>query len=45
MNRSVAASSTPMAVVDMSEWTEAELGGIRYRRPEVLSDLLFNWWD
>ncbi len=37
--------SAPMTRVDVSELPEAELIQIRYWRPEVLSDLLFNWWD
>ncbi|MHA5051329.1 hypothetical protein [Streptomyces sp. SD15] len=37
--------STPMTRVDLSELSTAELAQIRYWHPEVLSDLLFNWWD
>lgn len=37
--------STPMTQVDLSELSAAELTQIRYWRPRVLSDLLFNWWD
>ncbi|MEU1260031.1 hypothetical protein [Streptomyces chartreusis] len=36
---------TPMAKVDVTEWAEAELTQIRYWRPAVLSELLFNRWD
>ena len=37
--------STPMSRVDVSELAEAELARIRQWRPEVLSDVLFDWWD
>ncbi|MGK4586212.1 hypothetical protein [Kitasatospora sp. HPMI-4] len=36
---------TPMDQVDLRSLSKAELAQIRYWRPEVLSDLLFNWWD
>jgi hypothetical protein len=36
---------TPMLRVDVSELGDAELRQLRYWSPEVLSDLLFNWWD
>jgi hypothetical protein len=42
---SVEELSTPMSRVDVAELAQAELAQIRYWRPEVLSDLLFNWWD
>ncbi|MEV0599902.1 hypothetical protein AB0I82_11490 [Streptomyces sp. NPDC050315] len=35
----------PMSKVKVTELAEAELTQIRYWRPEVLGDLLFNWWD
>jgi len=37
--------SAPMAEVDLSELAKAELAQVRHWRPEVVSDLLFNWWD
>lgn len=37
--------STSMADVNIGEPAEAELAQLRYWRPDVLSDLLFNWWD
>ncbi|MEU9286634.1 hypothetical protein AB0D57_18420 [Streptomyces sp. NPDC048275] len=37
--------STPMTRVDLSELSTAELAQIRHWHPQVLSDLLFNWWD
>ncbi|MDN3025432.1 hypothetical protein [Streptomyces sp. S.PB5] len=37
--------ATPMSRVDVSELADAELRQMRYWRPEVLGDLLFNWWD
>lgn len=37
--------SLPMSKVDVAELAEAELTQVRYWRPQVLSDLLFNWWD
>ncbi|MFC7259402.1 hypothetical protein [Streptomyces lutosisoli] len=37
--------SAPMTEVDLSELAKAELAQVRYWRPEVVGDLLFNWWD
>ncbi|MGW7261127.1 hypothetical protein [Streptomyces sp. NPDC054834] len=37
--------STPLTEVDLGELAEAELAQVRYWRPEVLGQLLFNWWD
>lgn len=37
--------SVPMAKVNVSDLSRAELSQIRYWRPAVLSDVLFNWWD
>jgi hypothetical protein len=37
--------STPVDQVDLGGLSKAELAQIRYWRPAVLSDLLFNWWD
>lgn len=37
---------TPIAEVDVHGLSAAECtADIRYWRPDVLSDLLFNWWD
>lgn len=36
---------TPMSGVEVGDLSRAELAQIRYWRPEVLGDLLFNWWD
>ncbi|PIB11412.1 hypothetical protein B1C81_04245 [Streptomyces sp. HG99] len=36
--------NAPMASVDLSELANAELAQIRYWRPGVVGDLLFNWW-
>ncbi len=36
---------TPMSGVDVGDLSRAELAQIRYWRPAVLGDLLFNWWD
>ncbi|KUN92301.1 hypothetical protein [Streptomyces resistomycificus] len=41
---SVRELGTPLSQVDERELAEAA-DDIRYWRPEVLSDLLFNWWD
>jgi hypothetical protein len=35
----------PMAEADLACLSPAELAQVSYWRPEVLSDLLFNWWD
>ncbi|MFJ5228414.1 hypothetical protein ACIQBJ_00825 [Kitasatospora sp. NPDC088391] len=37
--------STPMEQVDLRGLSRVELAQIRHWRPEVLGDLLFNWWD
>lgn len=36
---------TPMSRVDVGDLSLAELVQVRYWLPEVLGDLLFNWWD
>ncbi|MFI5684759.1 hypothetical protein [Streptomyces sp. NPDC051636] len=38
-------SGTPLTEVGLGESGEAELAQVRYGRPEVLGQLLFNWRD
>lgn len=37
--------SKPLTEVDLSGLAQAELAQVRYRRPGVLGQPLFNWWD
>lgn len=36
---------TPVSEVDAGLLATADPDDVRYWRPDVLSDLLFNWWD
>ncbi|WP_157875840.1 hypothetical protein [Peterkaempfera griseoplana] len=36
---------TPVARLDLGDLARAERVQIRHWRPQVLGDLLFNWWD
>ena len=37
--------NTPVAALDLTELTPIEPTDLRYWRPDVLGDVLFNWWD